>query len=258
MDSQIKCFYDREYAFDQYCPKKRPESHSLYNSLKYFIDSFHLYGKSCLEIGCGRGIFQDMVEDYTGIDISDSVRPYIHKSFFQCSATQLPFSDNEYDAIWTIHVLEHIPDPEKVLIEIRRVIKPGGVLFLAPAWQCRPWAAKGYPVRPYSDFNLLGKINKTLIPIRNSLLFRSLNIFPKRIIRLFQLLIPSGPLVFKFKKLEPNFDNFWMEDSDAVNSMDPFEAIVWFTSYNDECINYPTIIRKFFVRTGPLIFRIKK
>lgn len=67
-----------------------------------------------------------MVEDYTGIDISDSVRPYIRKAFFRYSAARLPFNDNEFDAIWTIHVLEHIPGPEAVLTEMRRVIKPGG------------------------------------------------------------------------------------------------------------------------------------
>jgi ubiquinone/menaquinone biosynthesis C-methylase UbiE len=79
-----------------------------------------------------------MVENYTGIDILDSVGPYIYKSFYQDSATQLPFNDNEFDAIWTIYTLEHIPGFEKALTEIRRFIKPGGLLFLAPAWQCCP------------------------------------------------------------------------------------------------------------------------
>ncbi len=49
-----------------------------------------------------------------------------------------------------------------------------------------------------------------------------------------------------------------MSDSDAVNSMDPYEAIVWFTSRGDECLSYPSRSAQFLVRDGALIFRIHK
>ena len=96
----------------------------------------------------------------------------------------MPFHDNYFEAIWSIHVLEHVPDPESALLEMRRVLKPGGLLFLSPAWYCRPWAAQGYAVRPYSDLDLKGKVVKASIPLRNNLIFRAGYVIPRRLGRL--------------------------------------------------------------------------
>ena len=38
----------------------------------------------------------------------------------------LPFEDNQFDVIFCNHVLEHIPDDKKAMIELYRVMKPGG------------------------------------------------------------------------------------------------------------------------------------
>jgi ubiquinone/menaquinone biosynthesis C-methylase UbiE/uncharacterized protein YbaR (Trm112 family) len=43
----------------------------------------------------------------------------------------LPFPDNFFDGAFNIFVIEHIADPEPVLLEIRRVLKPGGQLVIA-------------------------------------------------------------------------------------------------------------------------------
>ncbi|WP_124980308.1 class I SAM-dependent methyltransferase [Nonlabens xiamenensis] len=42
----------------------------------------------------------------------------------------LPFADNEFDFILCNHVLEHIPDDQKAMVEIYRVLKPGGTAIL--------------------------------------------------------------------------------------------------------------------------------
>jgi SAM-dependent methyltransferase len=44
--------------------------------------------------------------------------------------TDLPFADNSFDLAFSIFVLEHLPDPAKMVRELRRVLRPGG-LFLA-------------------------------------------------------------------------------------------------------------------------------
>lgn len=46
-----------------------------------------------------------------------------------CSAENLPFEDNSFDMVYSSHVLEHIPNLEKALQEIYRVLKPGGINF---------------------------------------------------------------------------------------------------------------------------------
>jgi SAM-dependent methyltransferase len=41
-----------------------------------------------------------------------------------------PFRDATYDFIFASHVLEHIPDDQKAIREIRRILKPGGIAIL--------------------------------------------------------------------------------------------------------------------------------
>ena len=199
------------------------------------------------------------MENYVGIDLARSAGLGYRKPFVTASCEKLPFADRSFDAAWSYAVLEHVPDPEAAFSEMRRVLRPGGLLLLAPAWQCRPWAAEGYPVRPFSDFDWRGKLIKLSIPLRDSIAFRAMHLFPRRLARLaVQLAAPRRPLRFCYRRLKPNYEQFWMSDSDALNSMDPFEAILWFRSRGDRCLNYPTVLRALFVRTGPLVIQIVK
>lgn len=254
---RAKAFYDREFTGAAYTPV---EAHAGgMPELESFVREHGLVETGrCLEIGCGRGVFQDLVRDYTGSDLSDSAGAFLRKPFVQCSATALPFADSSFDGAWTIWVLEHVPDPERAMEEMRRVLRPGGVLFFAPAWQCRPWAADGYPVRPYSDFGLSGKVYKALIPLRDSVAWRSLYIFPRRAIRWAAWKLGRGPTRFTCRTLGANFEKFWMADSDAVNSMDPYEAILWFRSRGDEVLHPRGVLGRFMVRTGHIAIRIRK
>jgi len=45
-----------------------------------------------------------------------------------CDIENIPFEDNSVDFIINIAVLEHVPNPEKVISEIFRVLKPGGIV----------------------------------------------------------------------------------------------------------------------------------
>lgn len=54
-----------------------------------------------------------------------------------CDLTEIPRPDSSYDSILCNAVLEHVPDPEKVMLELRRLLAPGGhvvisVPFLQP------------------------------------------------------------------------------------------------------------------------------
>jgi SAM-dependent methyltransferase len=46
-----------------------------------------------------------------------------------CDAHQLPFADGCFDAVVAQAVLEHVMDPQRVVAEIHRVLKPGGLVY---------------------------------------------------------------------------------------------------------------------------------
>ena len=250
-------FYDgrRSETYKDDYEKFKAEDHSYFHLLNDFIDQYELKGKKCLEIGSSGGYFQDFVVDYSGTDVAESLAQYYHKPYKVCSGGTYPFESAAFDAIWTITVYEHIPELQDAMKEIHRLLKPGGVVFFAPAWQCRPWAADGYPVRPYSDFDWKGKLIKASIPIRDSVLWRSLFIFPTRLTRLTFYLLGHRFDTIRYKKIKANYETYWTTDADACNSIDPFDAILWFKSNGFECLSHPTTLSSFFVRTGVLIFK---
>lgn len=92
-----------------------------------------------LDIGCGTGLF---VEKYlaeggsaTGIDIS---RGMIRQGRRRCAGTDfivgsgecLPFKDQSFDAVSSILAFSYMKDPEWMLMEAYRVLKPGGTIAI--------------------------------------------------------------------------------------------------------------------------------
>lgn len=229
-------FYDSAYSAED--EKKYVElavsaanSAHIERHVKQFVHDYNLQDKRVLDVGAGRGYLQDVVQDYTGLDISPSAARYFHKPFVLGSATKMPFKDSEFDATWSIWVLEHIPNPELALEEMRRVTKPGGFLYLRPAWLCTPWAADGYDVRPYNAFGVRGKIIKASLPLQEHPVFRAAYLIPISWIRSFA----TWPTRLHYRALVPNYQHYWQADSDAVNSIDPDELKLWFTSRGDRC-----------------------
>ena len=211
------------------------EAHHIDRQVAEFVAQYGLRDGAMLDIGSGRGYLQDVVENYTGLDISSSVGRFYHKRFVLGSATAMPIADNSFDGGWSIWVLEHVPNPEQALAEMRRVMKNNAVFFWYPAWNCRPWFAQGYQVRPYSDFPWKGKLVKASIPLRDSEAFLGVERVSIRSLR--RAASWFGPTRLHYRLLEPNYKVYWQGDSDALNDIDRYEAMLWFRSRGDECLN---------------------
>jgi SAM-dependent methyltransferase len=236
--------------------QKAAEKVDIPGNIRAFVKVFGLQDKKVLDIGAGRGYLQDEVRDYTGLDISPTAKRFFHKRFVHGSATLMPLEDNEFDAVWTIWVFEHVPNPEAALREMRRVTKDGGVLFLDPQWDCTPWAAEGYPVRPFSDFGWRGKIIKASIPTQSALWRLSRPLVRLELYARWKA--TGGPTTLHYRRLTPNYTHYWMGDSDAVNRLDQYETALWFLSRGDECLNCKGSLHGLTMDDEPLLIKIHK
>ena len=94
-----------------------------------------------LEVGCGAGRYLRALRELrpelalVGADLSRTalarlaaLDPAIETR--RVSGDALPAADAEFAAVLAIDVLEHVPDPDRLLAEVHRVLAPGGVFHL--------------------------------------------------------------------------------------------------------------------------------
>jgi SAM-dependent methyltransferase len=95
-----------------------------------------------LDAGCGSGRTLDELVDYgavRGVELDSeavaAARARGRGEVVQGRLEELPWSDDTFDLITCLDVLEHTPDDRATLRELRRVTKPGGHLLLTvPAY----------------------------------------------------------------------------------------------------------------------------
>jgi ubiquinone/menaquinone biosynthesis C-methylase UbiE len=91
-----------------------------------------LTGRAVLDVGCGRGFTREVVEArggaYTGIDFVVSAPDL---PIAQADAAAIPMPDAAFDTVFCIDTFEHFPDGVGAAREFRRVLKPGGFVFLS-------------------------------------------------------------------------------------------------------------------------------
>lgn len=81
-----------------------------------------------LDIGAGAGCFKDLLEPF--IQHAIDFQPYPDIDVLTDLNLPLPIRTDYFDVVLLSNVLEHIPEPERLLREIYRILKPGGKLIM--------------------------------------------------------------------------------------------------------------------------------
>jgi SAM-dependent methyltransferase len=93
-------------------------------------------GSSLLDLGCGAGMLALLKRKHVflaGMDLSGDCAAAARRNGYdlalQATLDALPFADASFDYVTSLDVLGHVPleDKDRVLDEVRRVLKPGGV-----------------------------------------------------------------------------------------------------------------------------------
>ena len=106
-----------------------------------------------LDVGCGTGYFTRLLVSgdenvsAVGIDMEEPFIEYAREKaeelglpaeFIIGDALALPFEDNTFDIVTSHTFLTSVPDPEKAMSEMKRVVKPGGIISSVTAMNFMP------------------------------------------------------------------------------------------------------------------------
>lgn len=134
IEQRLRSYYDQEMAQRA----ERPLGEERERRLADFVRLCRDTGlSSVVEVGCGAGrdgtVLAAAGLAYRGLDLSTSAVELCRSlglDAVEGLATELPYDTDEFDAGWSMSTLMHLPGDglEHALAELRRVIRPGGVL----------------------------------------------------------------------------------------------------------------------------------
>lgn len=129
--------YDQR--FDRHILSDRPIVRELMANA--YAQRFREEAGRMLDVGCGTGFYYPLLSRHAkrlvGIDVSDEMLQIAKATIEACglencevhhgSAADIEFPDGHFDAVHSWDVLHHVESPHRVLEEIMRVLKPGGL-----------------------------------------------------------------------------------------------------------------------------------
>jgi SAM-dependent methyltransferase len=144
-DRLLRELWDRDRRYYELAAQHVREAASAAREYRFLLR--HLpAGGTFLEVGCGEGSNMEALSApgrrFVGCDLSRlAVRLAAEKTaagsrlLVQAGGEALPFRADSFAAVLGISLLEHLPDPERVVEEMIRVVAPGGrLLLLSPQY----------------------------------------------------------------------------------------------------------------------------
>ncbi len=138
---------------------RRTKARKMLSVVRHFLGRDDLKGMTVADIGCSAGFIADELakagaETTYGFDID---APGLEKAkerfgeqvkFVNAPGEKMPLPDESLDLVVFNHIYEHVVDPDAVIAEVHRVLKPEGVVYLG-------LANKFQPIEPHYNLPLL-------------------------------------------------------------------------------------------------------
>jgi len=132
----VKSYYDHYWTADGFNPTR----FAPFPELKTVLERYARPDDPWLDVGCGDGgtAGRWLAEHgcrYMGADISATAVAQAQANGLDAQvvadASDLPFEDESFSGVVAVEVLEHLFEPQAAVTEFRRVLRPGGILFVS-------------------------------------------------------------------------------------------------------------------------------
>lgn len=119
---------------------RRQKARKILSVIRYHLGREDVAGLTVVDLGCSVGWFVEAAAIDgaravgVDIDVPGLARARQERdprcNFISTDGEALPFEDDSIDVVVFNHIYEHVVDPDRVMAEIRRVLKPAGIAYL--------------------------------------------------------------------------------------------------------------------------------